>query len=351
MDYGDIAGRVREAAAAGTALAVQGGNTRSFLGREATGEPFDVSSCRGIVDYDPSELVITVRCGTPLTDVETALAEHGQMLPFEPPRFGPASTIGGMVASGLSGPRRPWAGSVRDYVLGVACVSGRGEVLRFGGRVMKNVAGYDVSRLMTSALGTLGIVVETSFKVLPVPTAESTRAFELTEEGAIEFMRNVGVTPLPVSATAYHDGRLLVRLSGSEAGVRAGETRLGGEPVADGAAFWKSLRDQAHPFFDGDAPLWRLSLPPAAPPLNLDGPSLSEWGGALRWVRGEHHDLVELNAALAPYRGNAGLYRHGDRSGDVFAAPDPVTRRLYQRLKEQFDPDRIINPGRMYRAL
>ncbi|MCZ7601086.1 MAG: glycolate oxidase subunit GlcE [Gammaproteobacteria bacterium] len=351
MDYGDIAGRVREAAAAGTALAVRGGNTRSFLGREATGEPFDVSSCRGIVDYDPSELVITVRCGTPLTEVETALAEHGQMLPFEPPRFGPASTIGGMVASGLSGPRRPWAGSVRDYVLGVACVSGRGEVLRFGGRVMKNVAGYDVSRLMTSALGTPGIVVETSFKVLPVPTAESTRAFEMTEEGAIEFMRNVGVTPLPVSATAYHDGRLLVRLSGSEAGVRAGETRLGGEPVADGAAFWKSLRDQAHPFFDGDAPLWRLSLPPAAPPLNLDGPHCPSGAGRCAGCAGNTTTLSNSTRRWRRIAATRACIATAIAAATSSAAPDPVTRRLYQRLKEQFDSDRIINPGRMYRAL
>ncbi len=350
MDYGDIAARIETARRRHTPLRIRGGGSKDFLGRAAIGEVLDVSACRGVVDYDPSELVITVRAGTPLAEVEALLARNGQSLPFEPPSFSSATTMGGVTAAGLSGPRRPWAGSVRDYVLGTVCVNGRGELLSFGGRVMKNVAGYDVSRLMTGALGTLGVLVEISFKVLPAPRVERTRAFEFDEARAIEFMAEAGLTPVPLSASCYLDGRLEVRLSGTEAGVRAAQDVLGGEPVEPDDAPWQALRHQRHAFFDGDAPTWRVSLPPAAAPLDLPQPVLTEWGGALRWVRGDI-DARALQATVAKQGGVATLYRHGDRDGEVNPPPDDVTRRLFTRLKDSFDPDRILNPGRLYRDL
>ncbi len=347
MEYADIAERVGEARAAGAPLSIRGGGSKEFIGRTPQGEAFDVSSCRGIVDYDPSELVISARCGTPLTELEALLAEHGQMLPFEAPVYAPDATIGGAVAAGLSGPRRPWTGSLRDFVLGAVCVDGRGELLRFGGRVMKNVAGYDLSRVMVGALGTLGVITEVSFKVLPAPRVERTRVFEFDEARAIEFLASAGVTPVPLSASCHLDGELYVRLSGSESGVRAGEEVLGGERVEQDDDLWRSLRNQTHPFFAGKLPTWRLSVPPAAPPLGLSGACLTEWGGALRWIRGDH-DWEALQATLSTVGGTSTLFRNGDRGGEVFPAPDAVTRRLYTRLKESFDPDRILNPGRLY---
>lgn len=350
MDYGDIAGRIQQARADRAPLRIRGGGSKDFLGRAPSGDVLDVSGCRGIVDYDPSELVITVRGGTPLVEVETLLAQNGQSMPFEPPAFSSSATLGGVTAAGLSGPRRPWAGSVRDFVLGTVCVTGRGEILTFGGRVMKNVAGYDVSRLMAGALGTLGVLVEISFKVLPAPRVERTRVFEFDAARAIDFLAEAGGTPVPLSASCHLEGRLHVRLSGTEAGVRAAEDVLGGESVDADEAPWDALRHQHHAFFEGDAPTWRVSIPPAAPPLEWPGSVLTEWGGALRWVRGEF-DAHALRDAVAMHGGVATLYRYGDRDGDVNPPPDPVTRRLFTGLKDSFDPDRILNPGRLYRDL
>ncbi len=348
MDYQQIAARVEAACADGTPLAIVGGGSKDFLGRAAHGERFDVSACRGVVDYDPSELVITVRCGTLLSEVEALLAENGQMLAFEAPAFSAATTMGGVVAAGLSGPRRPWTGSVRDFVLGTVVVNGRGELLTFGGRVMKNVAGYDVSRLMAGALGTLGVVVEISFKVLPAPRVESTLRFDFGPERAREFLASAGLTPVPLSASCQLGEHLYLRLSGTEAGVRAGAEVLGGEAVDEAAWSWDALRHQRHAFFGGDAPLWRVSAPPASPPSLLPGEALTEWGGSLRWLRGEWN-IDELNASLAGQGAAATLYRNGDRHGEVLPTPDPVTRRLQARLKHSFDPAGILNPGRMYR--
>jgi glycolate oxidase FAD binding subunit len=344
-----ICQRVAEAAARKTKLRIRGGGTKDFYGRAPQGEPLEVSGYSGIVAYEPKELVLTVRAGTALAEVEEALARERQMLPFEPPHFDTArrATIGGIVASGLSGPRRPYAGSVRDFVLGTRIVNGKGEDLSFGGRVIKNVAGYDVSRLMVGALGTLGVLLQVSFKVLPRPPAEATLAFELDADAAIQQANRWAGQPLPLSATAWQDGVLRVRLSGAETAVQAAKARLGGSEVADAGELWSQLREHRLPFFDPGRPLWRLSLPQAAPAFALPHPQLIEWGGGLRWVSGEL-DGPQVRAAVAGLGGHATLFRGGDKSAGVFHPLRPAILKIHKRLKASFDPAGILNPGRMY---
>jgi glycolate oxidase FAD binding subunit len=245
--------QVRAASAARAPLRIRGGGTKDWYGQAPSGSVLDTRAYAGVVDYEPTELVITVRCGTLLSEVEALLAQHRQMLAFEPPRFGSASTIGGVVACGLSGPRRASAGAVRDFVLGAQLMDGRGELLNFGGQVMKNVAGYDVSRLLCGSLGTLGLITEVSLKVLPVPFREETIRFEMDEITALSRINAWAGQPLPVSATCWRDGVLSVRLSGADAAVRAALLKLGGEQVGDGAGFWTALRDQTHSFFSAQA--------------------------------------------------------------------------------------------------
>ena len=242
--------RIRAAYAEGSPLILQGGGSKTFYGNADEGEVLSTRTLTGIVDYQPKELVLTARAGTPLDEIETALAERNQMLAFEPPHFGGAATLGGSIATGLSGPRRPYAGAARDFVLGVRMIDGTGQPLRFGGQVIKNVAGYDVSRLMAGALGTLGLITEVSLKVLPKPAAETTLQFELDEAGAIKNMNRWAGQPLPLSATSWHADLLTVRLSGAESAVHAARAQRGGELLHDAAAFWQRLRDQATPFFD-----------------------------------------------------------------------------------------------------
>ena len=341
--------RAREAIASDTYVDIIAGGSKSFLGRITQAEPLDVSAHRGILAYEPTELVVTARAGTPLAELESALDERGQMLGFEPPRFGETATIGGTVASGLSGPRRPYAGAVRDFVLGIEMLNGRGEVLSFGGRVMKNVAGYDLSRLMTGAMGTLGVILSVSLKVLPRPRKSVTLAFELDEGAALERMTQWSATPLPLSA-AYHDGaRLYVRLSGTPRGVDAAVASLGGE-TDDDARRWEKLREQELPFFRKTMPLWRMSVPPATAPLELPGDTLVDWGGALRWIVSQASPQTVREKA-ARVGGHAMLFRYGDRSGEVY---HPLTRPMltvHRRLKKAFDPKGIFNRGRMYAEL
>ncbi|NMG55041.1 glycolate oxidase subunit GlcE [Aromatoleum aromaticum] len=350
--------RVWAAATARTALQLRGGGTKTFYGREPVGEVFDTRDYCGVVSYEPTELVVTVRAGTPLAELEALLAEHGQMLAFEPPHFGAAATVGGCVAAGLSGPRRAAAGALRDFVLGVKILDGRGEVLTFGGQVMKNVAGYDVSRLVAGSLGTLGVILEVSLKVLPRPVAEATLSLAMSEAEAIAQLNDWGGQPLPISASAWRDGVLNVRLSGAEAAVRSARARLGGEGVAEDAAdaFWGGLREQTADFF-GDAALdeagtllWRLSLPSSAAPLHLAGQQLIEWGGALRWLWSSASPAAvrERSAALG---GHATRFRGGDRAGDVFHPLPAPLRAIHRRLKHAFDPAGILNPGRLYDGL
>ncbi|MCU0937315.1 MAG: glycolate oxidase subunit GlcE [Gammaproteobacteria bacterium] len=339
---------VARACAEQTPLRVRGGDSKAFYGRRTAGQTLDLADHRGIVAYEPSELVLTARAGTPLSEVEAALAAERQALPFEPPHFGPGATLGGTVACGLSGPRRPYAGATRDFVLGVQIVNGRGEVLRFGGQVMKNVAGYDVSRLMVGALGTLGVLLEVSVKVLPAPAREVTVALEANATAAIETMNRLAGRPLPLSAASHAAGRLYLRLSGSERGVEAARASLGGETTDGG--FWEALREHRLPFFAGEGPLWRLSVPPTAPPLDLPGPTLLDWGGAQRWLRTEA-TAARVCAVAGSAGGHATLFRGGDRDGEVFHPLAPSIATLHRRLKAAFDPAGVLNPGRFYAEL
>ncbi|MCX7962279.1 MAG: glycolate oxidase subunit GlcE [Burkholderiales bacterium] len=345
----DLAERIREAAASGRRLRLRGGGTKDFYGGSLAGEVLDTRGHAGVVAYEPSELVVTARCGTPLAELERLLVEHGQMLAFEPPHFGPGATVGGCVAAGLSGPRRASTGAVRDFVLGVRVLDGRGRELSFGGRVMKNVAGYDVARFLAGSMGTLALLLEVSLKVLPRPPAERSLRLEMDETSALEAMNRWGCEPLPISATAWAAGVLTVRLSGAQAAVRAAAAKIGGEPLAEDEArrFWEAVREQTDPFFSGDAPLWRLSVPSVASPIALAGRQLIEWGGALRWWK-TAAPAAEVRAAAAKAGGHATLFRAAEKSGGAFAPLSPELEKLHRALKKVFDPAGILGPGRMY---
>lgn len=343
--------QIRDATAAGTPLQLRGGGTKDWYGQVPRGAVLDTRPYCGIVDYDPSELVITARCGTPLTEIESALAEQNQMLAFEPPHFGAGATIGGMVAAGLSGPRRASAGAVRDFMLGAVLLDGRGDVLHFGGQVMKNVAGYDVSRLLAGALGTLGLLLEVSVKVLPKPFAESSRRLAMNQAEALVQLNRWGGQPLPISASVWSDGQLTIRLSGARAAVAAAEQKIGGEPVADADTFWRDLREQDHAFFaDAHHALWRLSLPSVAPPITLPGAQMIEWGGAQRWLQ-TNAASTEIRAAASAVGGHAALHVGDDRAVGVFHPLPTALAAIHQRLKASFDPAGIFNPGRLYPEL
>jgi glycolate oxidase FAD binding subunit len=339
--------RVREAAARKAPLRIRGGGTKDFYGRATGGEAVEMAGYSGIVAYEPRELVLTVRAGTRLSEIEAELDAQRQMLAFEPPRFGAAATIGGTVACGFSGPRRPYAGSARDFVLGARIVNGKGEDLSFGGRVIKNVAGYDVSRLMAGALGTLGVLTELSFKVLPRPAVETTLAFTLDEAKAIEQANRWAGQPLPLSGAAWVDGVLRVRLSGADSAVRAARSKIGGEEDANGASFWSDLREHRLPFFRAGVPLWRLSMPQAAAPLALPHAQLVDWGGAQRWVAGEL-DAATVRPAVEKAGGHASRFRNHADAPDVFHPLQAPILKIHRRLKEAFDPAGILNPGRLY---
>ena len=343
---------IREAAARKRPLCIRGGGTKNFYGGEPRGDLLDTTTCRGIVSYEPTELVITARAGTPLSDIEAALHEKGQMLAFEPPHFGPGATLGGTVATGLSGPRRPYAGAVRDFVLGVRMLDGKGDDLRFGGEVMKNVAGYDVSRLMAGSLGTLGMLLEISLKVLPRPPADTTLHLRRDEASAIALMNEWAASPLPISATAYRDGNLDVRLSGARVAVDAAAKRIGGDvvPPAQAEQFWAGIREQTDPYFSGNGPLWRLSVKSTTPPLGLAGAQLIEWGGALRWLNAAA-DPQAIREAAARAGGHATLFRAADKSAGVFQPLAPPLKKLHRALKHALDPAGIFNPGRLYADL
>ena len=348
--------RIRTASADGMRLLLRGGGTKDWYGQNVVGDVFDTRSYAGVVDYEPTELVVTARCGTPLAEIESLLAQNGQMLAFEPPRFGSGSTIGGVVASGLSGPRRASAGALRDFVLGAQLMDGRGELLSFGGQVMKNVAGYDVSRLLAGSLGTLGLITQVSLKVLPVPFREASMRFEMDEITALRRMNEWAGQPLPVSATCWNRGVLTVRLSGAQAAVNAALSRMGGDALADGEWFWADLRDQQADFFAGAeagaAELWRLSVPSTASALVMRGEQLIEWGGAQRWLRVDRAVAEDIRRVVAAAGGHATRYRV--ESADLGAGAGafhplaPAVARIHDRLKAAFDPAGIFNCGRMY---
>ncbi len=347
---------VRAAQADRTRLRLHGGNTKSFYGEPATGEPLDLRSIAGIVDYEPTELVVTVRCGTPLAELEQALAARQQYLAFEPPHFGAGATVGGMVAAGLSGPRRATAGAVRDFMLGAVLMNASGELLHFGGQVMKNVAGYDVSRLLAGSMGILGPIVQVSLKVLPLPAAEATVCLSTGLREALAQMNRWGAQPLPLSGTSWAGGELMVRLSGAGAAVDAAVARLAADhgtslvdPMA-ARAHWAGLREQTDAFFDDPLPLWRLSVPSTAPIFELPGRQLVEWGGALRWFKSPA-DAEFVRQAAATVGGTATRFRAVEPGGGVFSVlPTPILE-LHRRIKHEFDPRGLFNPGRLVAGL
>ncbi len=355
--------QVQTARAAQGHLRTVGGGSKDFYGNALQGEPLDVRPLAGISSYEPTELVVTARAGTPLAELEAVLAERGQHLAFEPPRFtssaGATSTVGGMVAAGLSGPARAAAGSVRDHLLGATLLNGRGEVLTFGGQVMKNVAGYDVSRVLSGSMGILGVICEVSLKVLPTPTATATLRFECDQTTALQRLNAWGGEPLPISASACWNGMLVLRLAGARAAVDAAVLQLGGEAIepALAGAFWLGLRDQTDEYFasaakavEGGAALWRLGLAQTAAPVTLPGEQLVEWGGAQRWLC-TPAPAARVREVATAAGGYATLFRARDKSAGAFHPLSTPLARFHRELKKAFDPDRVFNRGRLYAEL
>ena len=352
--------QVRSAAAERRQLCIRGGGTKDFYGEAAVGEVLDTRTLSGTAEHEPTELVVTAPAGLALAELEAQLAEHGQCLAFEPPRFGAGGTVGGMVASGLSGPSRATAGSVRDHVLGLVLLGGSGELMRFGGRVIKNVAGYDVSRVVAGSLGILGVIVEVSLKVLPKAQGEATLRFDLPPGEALDRLHAWGTRPLPLDASAWWNGNLVVRLRGSAAALREAGAELGGDVIDPAAAvpFWHGLRDHDDPFFVAaqeavrhqDATLWRLSLPATAPLLGLAGDELIEWHGAQRWLV-TSLPAGGVRAAAAAVGGHATAFRSADKSAGVFTPLAPPLQAIHERMKLAFDPHRVFNAGRLYPGL
>lgn len=328
----EFLGAVASARQAEQKLSIVGTGSKSGL----TGDPFNAEGRllstvehTGIVDYRPDELVVTVRSGTPLKELNQTLAREGQMLGCEPPEFRGLGTVGGAVASGIAGPGRAWRGGVRDAVLGVQMINGLGERLNFGGQVMKNVAGFDVSRLQAGAFGMLGLLLEISLKVLPLPQAERTLCLELSLQEAHRRMLEWALEPNPITGTAWLDGVLWVRLSGAEAAVNRAAVQFGGDLQPDND-FWQALRDHSLPFFRSGVRACR-HLPPASPLLAED--KLIEWNGARRWSH------IEVDGS--GYRAFAdGYARHRCRDG----GGDRVIADYQARIKAAFDPDNLFNP-------
>ena len=344
--------RIATATASKSPLRIKGNGTKDWYCQSLQGEVLDTTAYSGIIAYDPTELVITARAGTNLREIGKALSEKNQMLAFEPPRFDGLATIGGIVASGLSGPRRQAVGAVRDFVLGAVLMDGKADVLHFGGQVMKNVAGYDVSRLLTGSMGTLGLILEISIKVLPRPVAQQSLQFAMTQEQALHQLNVWGGQPLPMSASSWHNGLLAIRLSGAQAAVDAAIKKIGGDALPDPEKFWDRLREQEHAFFDGvmqdkEYGLWRLSVPSIAPVLNLQGEQCIEWGGAQRWLK-TTASASAVRAVAEQAGGHATLFKGGDKSVGVFHPLQPAVERIHRNLKNAFDPAGIFNPGRMF---
>lgn len=342
-----------------TALEIRGGCTKRFYGNAPRGEPIDVRELAGITSYEPTELVVTVLAGTKLVELESILAERGQCLPFEPPHFGAVGTVGGMVAAGLAGPARACVGPLRDFVLGVTMLNGMGEALTFGGQVMKNVAGYDVSRLMAGSMGILGVICEVSLKVMPIPPACRTLCLEMDEAAAIQRLNRWAGEGIPIHASAWHGGRLHLRLAGAKAAVERALEGAGGRELEAqaAAAWWTGIRDHRHEYFllsdaqlERGECLWRLAVPDSTPPIDLPGEQFIEWGGGQRWRRCAA-PASEVRSAAERAGGHATLMRSADRRHRVFTAPEAASMRIQKRLKHSFDPAGIFNPGRLHPEL
>lgn len=331
-------------------ITIVGGNSKHFLGHATPGPRLELANHRGILAYEPEELVLTARAGTPLSEIERLLAQHQQMIPFEPPHFGDQATLGGTIACALSGPRRPYAGAARDFVLGCKIINGKGEIVTFGGQVMKNVAGYDVSRLMTGAHGTLGVLLELSIKVLPRPAVSITLVQERHEAEAIGLMNHWAGKSHPIDGSCFDGNNLHLRLSGSEQAVATAQQRIGGDTLAGQQHYWQQLREHQQPFFQHQKPLWRMSLPATTPPLSLPGVSIIEWGGAQRWLFSDAGP-ERIRAYCTRAGGHALQFRGGAAETGVFHPLSAGVLTLHKRIKQAFDPHHIFNRGRMYAEL
>jgi len=338
--------QIEQAYASHSALKICGGGSKDFYGRNIQGENINVSEHRGIINYEPTELVITARAGTPLNEIENALSEQSQMLGFEPPHFADTATLGGTIACNFSGPRRPYRGAARDYVLGSTIINGKAEQLHFGGEVMKNVAGYDVSRLMCGSMGTLGLLLDVSLKVIPKPEAESTLILECDAQTAIDQMHHWMQQSLPLSASSYFDGKLYIRLASNDASIKESQQTIGGDLI-NNIDYWQQIKEQQHAFFDTETPLWRLSLASNASPLNLQGDTLYDWGGALRWLRSDE-SADKIRHVVESLGGHATLFKNNVNQLDPFHELSPGIHTMHRQLKLAFDPANILNPGRMY---
>lgn len=329
-----------------TALKIVGSNSKHFYGRQIEGQTVDVSQHCGILSYEPTELVITARAGTPVIEIQQALAEKGQQLPFEPPLFADTATFGGTIACGFSGSTRPYVGAARDFVLGVKCINGEGKMLNFGGQVMKNVAGYDVSRLMTGALGTLGVLLEISCKVLPLAEETTTMTIAANVDRALDIMLHWHNQPIPLIGNCFDGERVYLRLSGTA--IEDSVKQINGDINDVGEQFWHDLREQRLAFFQQNKPLWRISVPMNTPDLALDGETFFDWAGALRWLSSEV-DAETIRNKVAQVGGHATLFR-GDNE-QIFHPLEPALFALQKRLKQQFDPKMILNSGKMFAGI
>jgi glycolate oxidase FAD binding subunit len=342
----DIQQQVLDALQQKQSLIIRGGGSKTFLTPRCKHPVLSTIEHQGIIDFHPAELVLTARAGTLLKDLEAALSEAGQILPFEPPSYTEQATLGGAVATGLSGAMRPFTGSVRDFVLGCTIINGKGEILKFGGQVMKNVAGYDVSRLMVGAMGTLGVLLDISIKVLPAAPCEQHLAQSMSQQQALHTMRRLASQNLPLNGLAYDGGQLHIRLAGTDSAVETCRQKLGGEAQTN-SNFWLQLRDQRHPFFQQITPLWRVSVPPASKDIEVDGDQFIDWGGGLRWLKTTQpaEEVFDLAASLG---GHARIFRHampGQQRQPIL--PDSLLR-IHQKIKRSFDPQAIFNPGQLY---
>jgi len=337
-----------------TACKIEGGNSKSFIGNESNGEIISTQQHNGIISYDASELVVTVRSGTTLKKIEQTLAEKNQMLAFEPPAFSENSTIGGTIACNLSGPSRPYTGAARDFILGSKIINGKGEILQFGGQVMKNVAGYDASRLMAGAYGTLGLILDISLKVLPKPDSEITIKIEQPVNTAINTINSLSAKNLPISASYYLDQHLYIRVNSSEKNTQAASQIIcketAGIEISDSEIFWQQIRHQKHDFFNTDLPIARLSVPATNNNIEIEGEQLIEWGGALRWLK-TNTNIEEIRQMIKPLKGHATAYKNFNQETEYFQPLDSNLKIIHQRLKKAFDPAIILNPGRLYKEL
>ena len=352
----DLKLQLEQAAADKAKLNITGNNTKSFLGVIAdNADTLNVSAHSGVISYEPTELVITARAGTTLREINAKLAEYRQTLAFEPPAYGRNATLGGTVACALAGPARPYLGGTRDHILGCRVLNGKGQILQFGGEVMKNVAGYDVSRLMTGAMGTLGILLDISVKVMPQVDHELTLSTAIDTDNAIDQMQALAGYGLPVTASAYSDGTMVTRLSGTEVAVNAAADKLissteNSVKPSDNAEFWTQLKEHTHPFFQNRSSLWRISVPALTKPIDLNGSWLYDWAGMQRWLHtDEPADTVRSQSAAAG--GHATLYRGTEelkRSAGVFHPLPAPLLKLQQRLKHEFDPHGVFNHQRLF---